>query len=226
MFKRYVYGILVGSTAVALVLAGCASEPRAEAPAGEQQTHRASATELASMTTGGLEVDYDRLASPEAAVTASELIVRGKLVDVVDGISYGGKAEQAGRANAFATFVIEIDASLKGSEAKGVKVYAQVSKSSMSSPSDLAKLGKGLDVVAVLDDISGWTPAPGVTVVRPAAMPATGPLYFAFPDGLWAQGATDKAMVGIHARTAELAAEWGAPQTVDQYWAALAKAAR
>jgi len=225
MFKRYAQGILVGSVAVALLLTGCASDPQAEAPAGEQQTNRASATELADMTTRGLEVDYDRLASPGAAVAASKLIVRGKLVDVVEGISYGGAAEQAGRANPYATFVIETNASLKGSEAKGTKVYAQVNKSSLTSAADLAKIGKGLDVVAVLDDISGWTPAPGVTVVRPAAMPATGPLYLAFPDGLWAQGVTDKAMVGMHARTGELAGAWGTPQTVDQYWTTLEKAA-
>ena len=216
---------------MALALAGCASAPRAEAPAGtqthsEQQTHSGSATELASMTTRGLELDYDQLASPKAAVTASELIVRGKLVDVVEGISYGGKAAQAGRANAYATFVIEVDASLEGSVAKGTKVYAQVNKSSTSNPGDLAKLGKGLDVVAVLDDISDWTPAPGVTVVRPAAMPTTGPLYFAFPDGLWMKGPTDKAMVGMHARASELSAAWGAPQTLDQYWATLEKADR
>jgi len=226
MFKRYASGVLVAATVLALSLTGCASEPRADAPAAEQQTHTASATELASMTTRGLELDYDPLASPKAAVTASELIVRGKLVDVVEGISYGGKAAQAGRANAYATFVIEVDTSLDGSVAQGAKVYAQVNKSSTSSPGDLAKLGKGLDVVAVLDDISDWTPAPGVTVVRPDVVPTTGPLYFAFPDGLWMKGRTDKAMVGTHARASELSAAWGAPQTLDQYWAALEKADR
>lgn len=225
MSKSYAYGILAVSAAVALALAGCSGGGQSQGPAGEQQTVASSASGLAGLATRGLDVDYDPLASPEAAAGASEMMVRGKLVDVTDGITHSGKAEQAGRGNPYATFVIDVDASLKGSLAKGTKVYVQVNKSSTSNPAELANLGKGLDVVAVLDDISGWSPAPGVTVVRPAGMPATGPLYLAFPDGLWLQGTADKAMVGVHAHAEELDKAWGAPQTLDQYWATLQKAA-
>lgn len=227
MFKRYAYGMLAISAAALMALAGCAGEPRAAEPAGEQQAGGASATEVASLAARGLEVDYDQLASPAAAATASESIVRGTLVDVTEGISYGGAAAaKAGRAAPYVTFVIEVDAALKGTTAAGGKVYAQVNKSSATDAAQLVKAGKGLAVVAVLDDISGWAPAPGVTVVRPAGVPANGPLYLAFPDGLWLQGSADRSMVGVHAAPAELSAAWGAPQTLDQYWAALEKAAR
>jgi len=213
------------SAAAMLAAAGCASGVAAD-QAGAQQGSQASATQLASLTAGGLHLDYDHLASPKAAVAASESIIRGTLVDVTDGLTLkGANAAQAGRRTPYATFVIQVGTALKGA-APNTKVYVQVNKASISNVRDLAKAGTGLEVVAVLDDISGWTPAAGVTVVRPAGVAATGPLFLAFPDGLWLQGGADRTMTGVHAEPAELTTAWGAPRTLSQYWTSLEKAAR
>ncbi|MEH1130215.1 hypothetical protein [Micromonospora sp. CPCC 206061] len=226
MFKRYVIAMTAAAAAAFFALTGCAGDRSATTgTASEAQADTASATQLASAAARGLELDYDKLASPAAAVAASELIVRGTLVGVTDGISYS-KAGQAGRSVPYVTLVIKVDSVLKGTAAAGSTVYAQLNISSSADAAQLAKAAQNLKVVAVLDDISGWTPAKGVTVVRPKGVAAGDPLYLAFPDGLWLQGAADKAMVGVHAERAEMSSAWGAPQTLDQFWAALGKAAK
>jgi hypothetical protein len=226
MFKRYLIGTLAASATALFALAGCAGTPSA----GESVSGNAaasSATGFAAAATRGYEVDYDGLATPAAAVAASKLIVRGTLVDVTDGISFGGAgAARAGRASSYGTAVIQVDGAAKGNAAQGSKVYVQFNKSAVANTADLAKSGKNLKVVAALGDISAWSPAPGVSVVRPAGMPAKGPLYLAFPDGLWLQGGADKAMVGLHAQPTDFADAWGSPKTLDAYWAALVKAAK
>ena len=226
MFKRYLIGTLAASATAVFALAGCAGTPTTdESVSGNAAA--SSATGFASAATRGYDVDYDRLATPAAAVAASKLIVRGTLVDVTDGISFAGTgAAQVGRASSYATAVIEVAAAAKGEAAQGTKIHVLFNKSAVANTADLATSGKNLKVVAALGDISGWSPAPGVSVVRPAGMPARGPLYLAFPDGLWLQGGADKAMVGLHAHRADFAAAWGSPQTLDAYWATLVKAAK
>jgi hypothetical protein len=224
MFKRYAIGMIAAAAAL-LALSGCGGDQSATTEA--QTAGTSSASQLAAAAARGLELDYDKLASPAAAVSASELIIRGTLVDVTGGITFGGTgAAQAGRAAPYATLVIEVDSALKGTAPKGSKVYAQLNTSSSADVAELAMAGRNLKIVAVLDDISGWAPAPGVTVVRPTSVSASGPLYLAFPDGLWLQGGADMTMVGIHAERGEMPAAWGRPQTLDQYWATLEKAAK
>jgi hypothetical protein len=228
MFKRYAIAMTAATAAAFLALTGCAGDrsatTEAAAPAA-QAADTSSATQLAAAATRGLDLDYDKLASPAAALAASELIVRGTLVGVTDGISYS-KGGQAGRSAPYVTLVIKVDSALEGTAAAGSTVYAQLNAASSADVAQLAKAAQNLKVVAVLDDISGWAPAKGVSVVRPKGVAAGDPLYLAFPDGLWLQGVADKAMVGVHAETAEMSAAWGAPQTLDQYWAALQKAAK
>lgn len=227
MFKRYAMAMTAATAAAFLALTGCAGDRSATTGAAPeaQAADSSSATQLAAGVARGLDIDYDKLASPAAAVAASELIVRGTLVGVTDGISYS-KAGQAGRSAPYVTLAIRVDSALKGTAAAGNTVYAQLNAASSADVAQLAKAAQNLKVVAVLDDISAWAPAKGVSVVRPKGVAAGDPLYLAFPDGLWMQGVADKAMVGVHAETAEMSAAWGAPQTLDQYWAALQKAAK
>jgi len=233
MFKRYAIATLATSATALFALAGCAGSQ----PAGGQsvsghdgakaQGDVSSATEFVAAASRGLQLDYDKQATPAAAVAASKLIVRGTLVDVTDGITFGGAgAAQAGRASSYGTAVIEVTAAAKGQAAPGSKVYAIFNKSTVTGAADLATTGRNLKVVAALADISNWSPAPGVTVVRPVGMPANGPLYLAFPDSLWLQGSADKTMVGVHAEPADIPAAWGTPKTLDQYWSMLEKAAK
>jgi hypothetical protein len=90
MFKRYAIAMTAATAAAFLALTGCAGDrsatTEAAAPAA-QAADTSSATQLAAAATRGLDLDYDRLASPAAALAASELIVRGTLVGVTDGIS-------------------------------------------------------------------------------------------------------------------------------------------
>ena len=68
---------LAPAVAVALLtVTGCAGQ--GEAP---------SAKRLAALTSNGVHVDYTPLASPREAVAEGDLIVRGTLTDVVDGIT-------------------------------------------------------------------------------------------------------------------------------------------
>jgi len=229
MFKRYIIATLATSATALFALAGCAGSQPADGQSagGQARGNASSATEFVAAASRGLHLDYDKQATPKAAVAASKLIVRGTLVDVTDGITFGGaNAAQAGRASSYGTAVIEVTSAAKGDVAPGGKVYAIFNKSAVTGVADLAATGKNLKVVAALADISKWSPAPGVTVVRPDAMPATGPLYLAFPDSLWLQGSADKTMAGVHAEPADIPAAWGTPKNLDQYWSTLAKAAK
>ena len=207
---------VVAASAVVVLAAGCG--------AGEGS----SAAEFAGRAGQGVHLDYDPLATPADAVAQGELIVRGTLVDVTDGVTFrGAPAEGADRsARTFATLVIEVDSVVKGGAAKGDRVYVLTYKSTAVSSRELADLNRRPKLVAVLDDITDWTPSAGTEVVRPSAMPAGATLYMAFPDGLWLQGSADREMHGITSEPDQLAPAWGRVRTVDQYAVAVEKAAK
>jgi hypothetical protein len=222
MFKRYASGMIAVAAAALFAVSGCTGNQQS----GEAQSQTpTSATDLVSAAAFGLDVDYNQLASPADAMSQSELVVRGTVAGITEGITFSGpNAAQAGRSAPYVTLAIDVESTLNGPALAGGTVFAQLNTSSAANPPELARAGTGLPVVAVLDDISGWSPARGVTVVRPDGVPANGPLYFTFPDGLWLQGSGDATMVGVHAHPAELPAAWGSPQTLAQYWATLGAA--
>jgi hypothetical protein len=205
--------------AFAAMLAACSG---GQSGAGD----RVSARDFVGLARHGIDIDYEPLASPADAVAKGDLIVEGTLVEIADGMTFGGaNSEAAEGAGSYVTAVIEVRTVLDGTPVPGRRVYAMVPKSSVVGPRDLAPLGGGLRLVAVLDDIAGWAPAPGVTVLRPAAVPADAALYVPYSDGLWLQGTEDQQMVGLHAEPAELGPGWGQVRTLDGYVAALTAAA-
>jgi hypothetical protein len=212
------YAAAVGLTA--LIAAGCSSQPVSGGDSG-------SAREFTALAGQGMELDYNPLVSPADALAKGDVVVQGKLVEVTDGITFGGTDKQVtGRSvGSYVTAVIEVDSAIKGNTATGTRVYAMLPMSTAVSAKDLAAVNKTPRVVAVLDDISDWTPAPGVQVVRPAAVPADVPMYIPYTDGLWLQGNSDQEMLGVHAEPNELASAWDQARTVDQYSSALRKAA-
>jgi hypothetical protein len=210
----------VAAAAVALFATGCAGGQSG----AERSAQTGSAGQFAAAASRGLHLDYTPLASPADAVAKGEVIVRGTLVEVREGITLKGAAAGRNASASYATAVIKVDEVIDGSAAAGGLLQVVLYKSSTVATADLAKLNRQPRVVAVLEDITTWTPAPGVRVVRPAGMPTSGPLLMAFPDGLWLQGSADAAMVGIHADRADLGAAWGGARTVDEYAAALRKA--
>lgn len=215
---RGLAGLAIATLLAAVTATACSAG--AQAPSGD------SAVGFAEAVGQGRDLDYDRLASPADAVAKGELIVRGTVVDVGAGVTFGGPgAAEAGRTISFATLVIRVDETIKGDVPAGGTVHALVSTGSRADAADLAGLNRRFAAVAVLDDISAWRPTPSTTVVRPDVMPADGPLYMAFPDGLWLQGRADTAMVGPYADVRDLPPQWGPVRTVDRYAAALRDAA-
>ena len=206
---------LAPAVAVALLtVTGCADQGQAP-----------SAKRLAALTSHGVQVDYEPLASPRDAVAGSDLIVRGTLTDVVDGISvkYPDPLATERDAGTYATYVLAVDEVLSGDAAKvrDRRVYVAVNKSPTTEVADLARANSKPRVVAVLDDISAWKPMPDATVARSAAVPEGAPLYFAYTDGLWLQDEGAAAMIGLQAEPRELSAAWNGPQTVADFAATI-----
>lgn len=208
------------ATLVALAVAGCASTTDSAAPSG-------SAAGFAADVARDMHVDFDPLRSPADAVAQSDLIVRGTLVRVEQGIEIktGDAALTRRFQNRYATFVVAVDAVLAG-DAKLVTdghVYVQVGKAATVDTGALAKANPRPDTVLVLEDLGAWRPVPGATVSRPSGVPAGAALFTAFPDGLWLQGKADAGMVGVQAHADELGEAWGAPKTLDEFAAAVAR---
>ncbi|GAA4684777.1 hypothetical protein [Phytohabitans rumicis] len=214
---------LVVAAALAALATGCAS-----ANANEKAS-TGSARELAEVAGRGVDGDYSPLASPKEAVGEADLIVQGTLVEVGAGIqvSYPDAAQTKQESDGYATFVIAVDKVLDGDASRVVdgKVYVAVRKGVATTPEQLSALNPRASVVAVLDDITTWRPVPEATVVRPAGIPAAGPLYYAYHDGLWLQGTQDDQMYGIDVEHEELTPAWGGVREVEDLATTLEKAA-
>jgi hypothetical protein len=184
-----------------------------------------SAKRLATLTSHGVHVDYTPLASPRDALAQGDLVVRGTLSDIVDvvEVTYPDARETERQAGQYATFVLTVDEVLSGDPGKlrDGRVYVTVNKSPTTDIAALARANSRPQVIAVLDDISGWKPTPDATVARRAELPAGAPLFFAYSDGLWLQDAGAAEMTGVYAEPRDLAAAWNGPKTVAQVAAAL-----
>ncbi|GGP63676.1 hypothetical protein [Saccharothrix coeruleofusca] len=200
--------------AAGTVLAACGTTAQQSAPEGT-----ATVEEFAAQLGRDYHADYTPLASPRQAVEKSDLIVRGTVEEVFDGIStsYPDKQRSARSAGSYVTFRVSVDQVLSGPDAQiqGGAVYVQVAKAQSTPTEAVAKANPKPSAVLVLDDITDWKPAPDATVHRPARLPDGARLYFAFTDGLWLQGAGDRAMVGTAAHREDLAPDWGSPTGLD-----------
>ena len=221
MRKALALPVLVLAVAAAPIVGVCSGD---SSPAKSSAVGR-----FVSLTASGVNVDYTPLASPQDAVGKANLIVEGTLTDVVDGIglTYPNPLYTERQANTYATFVITVERVISGDPAKvrNGRVYATVYKSRAAEIDQLAGANPHPRIVAVLDDTTNWSPAPGVRVNRPAAVPSSAPLYAPYTDGIWLQGPADAQMYGLHADPHELAAPWGRPKTVSQFSTALQRAA-
>jgi hypothetical protein len=211
---------VVLALAAALIIGGGTGD----SPAGKSST----VGEFVSLATSGVNVDYTPLASPRDAVSTADLIVEGTLTDVVDGIAltYPDPRYTERRAGSYATLVVTVEKVISGDPGKvrDGRVYVTVHKSRAAQIGRLAGANPHPRTVAVLDDITTWTPSSGVRVTRPGAIPSNAPLYAPYNDGLWLQGPDDTEMSGLHAHPDELAAAWGRARTVAQFSAAVERA--
>jgi hypothetical protein len=221
MRKALALPLLVLAVAAAPVFGGCTGD---SSPAKSS-----TIATFVSLAASGVNVDYTPLASPQDAVAKADLIVEGTLTDVVDGIGlkYPDPLYTERQADTYATFVITVERVISGDPAKVLsgRVYATVHKSRAAEIDQLAAANPHPRIVAVLDEATHWSPARGVRVNRPAAVPSSAPLYAPYTDGIWLQGPEDAQMYGLHADPDELAASWGRPRTVSQFSAAVQRAA-
>lgn len=186
-----------------------------------------SAKEFVALASTGMDVDYEPLASPKAAVDKGDLIVEGTLIDVVDGIQlqHPNPMYTRQQAGTYATLVIDVTKVIDG-ELTGNRAYVQLAKSPVVTTAELAKANQRPKVIAVLDDITSWKPSPDVTVARPAALPGNTSLYAPYTDGIWLQASGDAEMYSIETDRTRLTPAWGNPRHVNDYSAALRDAAR
>lgn len=204
--------VVLSATAVSMLVAGCGSVAT-PAPAG-------GPVEVFAAKLGqDYHADYDPLATPRQAVEISDLIVRGTIVEVFDGISitYPDSQQTARGQGEYVTLRVSVADVVSGASASvsDGQVFVQVPKSQSTSTADVAAANPNAEAVLILDDITDWTPVKGATVVRPAQMPATAPIFFGFSDGLWMQGSGDEAIVGVIVDRHELGPAWKGPRTLD-----------
>ncbi|GAA1363360.1 hypothetical protein [Catellatospora chokoriensis] len=217
MRKIHSVPALALAAALSLFAGGCAGDRAPD-----------SAEPFAALVTRGVDVDYTPLATPAAAVAAGELIVEGTLTGVTTGIDlqFANTAYTQRWDGAYVTLVVTVDRVVAGNPAQvhNGKVFVQVLKNKAVSPEALAGANANPKVVAVLDNLSGWAPGGGATVVRPTTVPAAAPLFAAYTDGLWLQGAADTVMFGLGAEAGELGQAWGGADTVAEYAAKVRQA--
>jgi hypothetical protein len=225
--KAAMRGLALAS-ALAMFIGGCGgSDAYHRDVAGSATTD--SVEPFVSLMTRGVDVDYDPLATPADAVQAGDLIVEGTVAGVTEGVSleFADPLYTQRWSESYATLVIAVEQVISGDtdQVHNGKVFVQVLKNRAASPGDLAATSKDAQVVAVLDNLEGWSPAAGVDVVRPGTVPPAATLLAAYTDGLWLQGPADEVMYGIGVEPAELGPAWGGADTVAEYAAKVRQAA-
>ncbi|MGC7094583.1 hypothetical protein ACPZ19_07970 [Amycolatopsis lurida] len=217
--RKTIAALVAGGVAIG-VLAGCGS-----ADTGNTTDNtNSSAQPLLAQLGQDYEADFDPLVSPKQALELSDLIVRGTVAEVHDGITTAypdAQRTQRGQGQ-YVTLQVAVTEVVSGPAAAVTdgQVYVQVAKSPSTPTSAIAGANTKADAVLILEDISTWKPSPDATVNRPEKVPAAAPLFFAYPDGLWLQGGADAAMAG-NAEREHLAPAWGAPTTLNDLVGAL-----
>ncbi|QFU89159.1 hypothetical protein [Amycolatopsis sp. YIM 10] len=218
--RKTIAALVAGGVAIG-VLAGCGST--------DTTTNTASSAQpLLAQLSRDYEADFDPLVSPKQALELGDLIVRGTVAEVHDGITTAypdAQRTQRGQGQ-YVTLQVAVTEVVSGPAAAvtGGQVYVQVAKSPSTPTSAIAGANTKADAVLILEDISTWKPSPDATVNRPEKVPAAAPLFFAYPDGLWLQGSADAAMAGSATEREHLAPAWGAPTTLNDLVGALRSA--
>lgn len=216
--RKTIAALVAGGVAIG-VLAGCGSA---------QDTGSGSAEALLTQLGQDYEADFQPLASPKQALEVSDLIVRGTVAEVHDGITTAypdAERTQRGQGH-YVTLQVTVTDVVSGPAAAVTdgQVYVQVAKSPSTPTSAIAGANTKADAVLILEDITTWKPSAEATVTRPEKVPAAAPLFFAYPDGLWLQGSADAKMAGSATERDQLAPAWGAPATLNDLVGALRSA--
>ncbi len=184
--------------------------------------HANSAEQFAALLRKGINIDYTPLESPSDALSKADLVIVGRVEEVQDGLAFMDSGRLLTR---YVTLVIGVDQVLDGPPATLTdgKAYVEVPASPAVTVGSLAAAKPAVKVVAVLDDLSGYTPLPTAVVQRPATIPPDVRFYAAYTDGIWFETGSG-GMVGIYAEREDLPAAWGTITSVDDFVAKLASA--
>lgn len=179
-----------------------------------------SAHKLAELASrAGAGVDIQPLASPRDALARADLVVRGTLVDVKQGVTFAtDNSELASRLSSDdSLFVVDVSEVIARDPAAVVdgKAYVNVLTGEVSAGS-LARANPRAEVVAAAFELPA-EPMPRVRYVRPGSRPANAPLIGAFLDGVWLQGEADASMYGLYFTREELPSAWASPTTLREY---------
>jgi hypothetical protein len=201
---------LSATLALALAVSAC----------GHEQDEAESAEEFAQQLALGVDLSYIGMGSPRQMIAESDLVARGVLTDVFEGVEYEyeGPADDGRYTGIYLTFEVAVEEVLAGDESlvRDGKVYVMVDKANPTSPRDLAAANPRPEVLLVLLDHTQWLPDHASAVIRPERMPSDAPIFFARPDGLWLQTPSDQEMVSPFTTTEALDPTWGRPRTIDE----------
>jgi len=159
-------------------------------------------------------VDYTPLESADHAVSRADLIIRGRIEDVRDGLRIASP-RGGGRIFAeMATLEVRIEEVISGSVARGAPLRVQV-RIAGSSVTGLRRLLPDTDVILILDDITKWRPfgEEATSIEYPAGVDADDTLFMPYTDGIWFDG--DGALRGGLDQVT-LADGWGSPRTINE----------
>ncbi len=178
-----------------------------------------------------LGLDYEPLRDAVDATKRADVIVRGTVVDLVDGPVYrfpekpplpGAGASQEdllGNDEALASYEtadiwftttvlwVEVGEVLRGDGIEaGDRIPVHVLRSPSVPFSEVADTRFRADGLFIMTDKTRWQPFDGVVIEWPESLPDH-PLLMPFPDGLWLDGGDE--LVAIHAEPDELRTRWG-----------------
>ena len=160
----------------------------------------------------GIGFDYEPLASPSDALARGDLIIVGAVVDIQPGLEFSFEGRELGRN---VTLVIKTERVVSGPET-GDTAYIQMPVSGSASVDELKASNPGSRIVAVLEDLTSFTPLEGASAKLPEGAAADATLYTPWIDGLWFESESG-AIEGVFADREFIPPAWGTITTIDDY---------
>jgi hypothetical protein len=177
-----------------------------------------SAAPLSRLLTRDMHVDFTPLASPRDAVAKADLVVRGRLAAITDGVTavYADPLLTQRAAGSYLTFVVDVAEVLSGDAGRVSegRVYLRVRRSPAVTLEAVRALNTNPEVLLVLADVTSDVPHPSARYVRPASVPDGASLFAAYTDGVWLQDDGDAVMHGLGAHLDELSPAWQGVTTI------------
>lgn len=163
------------------------------------------------MTTD-LEVDYDKLDSPEQAMKVADYVFTGDVRGVADGVEYwqedlGPSEEQFGPLVNFTTLEMEVVEVIKGDIQPGQNVPIQVVTAQSIDENALRNLAPDGLILVLATNEEEADRGDGVSVKNIAALNTFSDIAVALPDGLWSHDT--QGLISPHRDGVDLLHTWG-----------------